>query len=186
MAASINSLITVNDLVAIPEDGKRYELIEGQLFCSGILDLSHQRVAGNFLYFIWEFLRENPIGKVIMGPGLIFSEISSVIPDLVFFEREREKQITSEDYLVAAPELVIEVLSPGRENVSRDRVAKRQLYAKHAVNEYWIVDAENRAVEIYRLTSERLELAATLKDQDEITSPLLPGFTCPLANVFKR
>ena len=109
-----------------------------------------------------------------------------MIPDLVFFRREREKQITSEDYLVAAPELVIEVLSPGRENVSRDRVGKRQLYAKHGVNEYWIVDSENRAVEIYRLTSEKLELATMLKGQDEITSPLLPGFTCPLANIFKQ
>jgi Uma2 family endonuclease len=159
---------------------------KGQLFCSGILDLSHQRVAGNILYFIWEFLRGNPIGKVIMGPGLIFSEISSVIPDLVFFVREREKQITSEDYLVAAPELVIEVLSPGGENISRDRVAKAQLYAKHGVNEYWIVDSENRAVEIYWLSGGTLKLATMLRDQDAITSPLLPGFTCPLDNIFKQ
>ena len=145
MVASIKPLITVDDLVAIPEDGNRYELIEGGLFCSDILDLSHQQVAGNILYFIWTFLHENPIGKVIMGPGLIFDESSSVIPDLVFFTRERGTQIISGDYLVAAPELAIEILSPGRENVSRDRVAKRQLYAKHGVNEYWIVDSENRS-----------------------------------------
>jgi Uncharacterized protein conserved in cyanobacteria len=66
--------------------------------------------------------------------------------------------------LNAAPEIVIEILSPGRENVSRDRVAKRQLYAKHSVSEYWIVDSENRAVEVYRLTNQSLELVAVLRE----------------------
>ena len=79
---------------------------------------------------------------------------------------------------------MIEILSPGRENISRDRIAKRQLYAKYGVKEYWIADSENRSVEIYRLTDKGLELAAMLRLGDEITSPLLPGFSCPLSKIY--
>ena len=185
MAARIERLMTVYDLVALPEDGNRYELIEGELCRSEPLTLTHQHVCGNTLYVICTYLQTNPIGEVIMAPGLIFSEVSSVIPDLVFFTRERGREIISNDYLRAAPELVIEVLSPGRENISRDRIAKRQLYAKYGVKEYWIADSENRSVEIYRLTDKGLELAAMLRLGDEITSPLLPGFSCSLSKIFE-
>ena len=86
---------------------------------------------------------------------------------------------------IAAPDIVIEILSPGRENISRDRIAKRQLYAKYGVKEYWIADSENRSVEIYRLTDKGLELAAMLRLGDEITSPLLPGFSCPRSKIYE-
>ena len=93
-------------------------------------------------------------------PGLIFGQYGAVIPDLVFYTHERGEEIIANDRLIAAPDIVIEILSPGRENVSRDRIAKRQLYAKYGVKEYWIADSENRSVEIYRLTDKGLELAA--------------------------
>ena len=108
-----------------------------------------------------------------------------MIPDLVFYSHPRGEQIIANERLVAAPEIVIEILSPGGENISRDRVAKRQLYAKHGVTEYWIVDSENRSVEVYRLTDKGLELAAILRLGDEITSPLLPGFSCSLSKIFE-
>jgi Uma2 family endonuclease len=186
MAAKVEPLMTVEDLDAMPEDGNRYEVIEGELFVSRAPGLPHQILSGNIFYQFRRYLDESPIGLVIATPGLVFGQYSGVIPDIVFFTHGRGEEIISGERLVAAPDIVIEILSPGRENVSRDRVAKRQLYAKHGVNEYWIVDSENRAVEIYRLTSEKLELATMLRDQDEITSPLLPGFTCPLANIFKQ
>jgi len=59
------------------------------------------------------------------------------------------------------------------------------LYAKYGVKEYWIADSENRSVEIYRLTDKGLELAAMLRLGDEITSPLLPGFSCPLSKIYE-
>jgi Uma2 family endonuclease len=70
--------------------------------------------------------------------------------------------------------------------MKRDRVAKRQPYGKHGVAEYWTVDPENRALEVYRLQSGSLELIATLTGDDEVSSPLLPGFTCTAAEIFKR
>jgi Uma2 family endonuclease len=185
MVAKIEPLMTVDDLDAMPEDGNRYEVIEGELFVSCAPGLPHQLVTANILHQLMSYLDDNPIGRVLPTPGLILSKYSGVIPDLVFYSHARGKEIIANDRLNAAPEIVIEILSPGGENISRDRVAKRQLYGKHGVSEYWIVDSENRAVEVYRLANQSLELAVVLKDNDEIVSPSLPGFACPLSKIFE-
>jgi Uma2 family endonuclease len=186
MAARIEPLMTVEDLDAMPEDGNRYEVIEGELFVSRAPALPHQILSGNIFANLWIYLRANPIGRVVATPGLVFDQFSGVIPDIVFFALGRADEIISGGRLIAAPDIAIEILSPGRENVARDRVAKRQLYAKHGVKEYWIVDGENRAIEIHRLSTKGLELAAVLRVGDEITSLLLPGFSCPLADIFEQ
>lgn len=185
MVAKIEPLMTVDDLDAMPEDGYRYEVIEGELFVSRAPGLPHQLVTANIIGCFLKYLDRNAIGRIVPTPGLILSKYSGVIPDLVFYSHARGKEIIANDRLNAAPEIVIEILSPGGENISRDRVAKRQLYAKHGVGEYWIVDSENRAVEVYRLTNQSLELATVLRDNDEIASPALPGFGCPLSKIFE-
>ncbi len=87
--------------------------------------------------------------------------------------------------LWAAPELVVEVVSPGSENEKRDRILKRKLYSARGVIEYWMFDQELRQVEILRRqTASGLESAATLSVHDELPTPLLPGFRCPLARLF--
>jgi Uma2 family endonuclease len=185
MAATIEPLMTVDDLDAMPEDGNHYEVIEGELFVSRAPGLPHQIVSGNIYHQLRSYLESNPIGKVVATPGLMLSQYSGVIPDLVFYTHARGQEIIANERLVAAPDIVIEILSPGRENVARDRIAKRQLYAKHGVNEYWIVDSENRSVEIYRLAGHRLGFSAILRNDDSVTSPLLSGFNCPLAKIFE-
>src|SRR5439155_3673003 len=142
----IEPLMTVDDLDAMPEDGNRYEVIEGELFVSRAPGIPHQRVTRNLIFVFESYLVQKPIGEVIPTPGLIFGKYSGVIPDIVFYTHERAREIISGERLVAAPELVIEILSRGSSNVARDRIVKRQLYAKYGVAEYWIVDAENRAV----------------------------------------
>jgi Uma2 family endonuclease len=185
MAARIEPLMTVDDLEAMPDDSNRYEVIEGELFVSRAPGLPHQILSGNIHYQFSSYLETNPIGRIVATPGLILSQFSGVIPDLVFYTHERGRNIIDKDRLNAAPEIVIEILSPGRENISRDRIAKRQLYAKHGVQEYWIADSENRSVEIYRLVDQELNLSAMLRLDDQITSPLLPGFSCPLSKIFE-
>ena len=182
MTTNIKPLMTIADLEAMPDDGNRYEIIEGELFVSCAPGLTHQRVLGNLLVLISTYLRENPIGEIISTPGLILSEFSGVIPDLVFFTHELGKEIISGERLVAAPAMVVEILSPGAENTRRDRVAKRQLYAKHRVAEYWIVDFAERTVEV--LTGESLAVETKLKGVDVLTSTCLPGFSCPTDAVF--
>ena len=185
MVAKIEPLMTVDDLDATPDDGNRYEVIEGELFVSCAPGLPHQLIAGNLQYELRKYLESNPIGRVVATPGLILSTHSGVIPDLVLYSHTRGDEIIWNQRLNAAPELVIEILSPGRENITRDRVAKLKLYGKHLVKEYWMVDPENRLVEVYRLVNQNLALVSTLGGTDEITSPILPGFSCPLAKIFE-
>jgi len=186
MAAQIEPLMTVEDLEAMPEDGNRYEVIEGELFVSRAPGLPHQFLSVNIIYEFKKYLSLNPIGMIVATPGLIFDQHSGVIPDLVFFTHARGTEIIANDRLVAAPDIAIEILSRGGENIARDRVAKRQLYANHGVQEYWSVDGENRAIEIHRLGTKGLELTAVLNVGDEITSPLLPGLICPVVNIFEQ
>ena len=183
MAARIEPLLTIADLDSMPEDGNRYELIEGELFVSRAPSLTHQQIVFNFLLALGKYLEQKPIGKVWPGPGVIFSDFSGVIPDIIYISNERLDKIASGDRVAGAPDLVIEILSPGVENERRDRQAKRQLYGKYGVKEYWIVDSQKATIQIYR--SAKLRLAATLTRKDKLTSPLLPGFNCRVRDIFQ-
>jgi Uma2 family endonuclease len=183
MVAKIEPYLTIADVESMPEDGNRYELIEGELFVSRAPSLSHQDIVLRLLFAIQKYLELHPIGRVWPGPGVIFSDFSGVIPDVVFISNERLTEIASGDRVAGAPDLIIEVLSPGAENAHRDRQAKRQLYRKYGVREYWLVDAQKRAIEVYR--SQRFRLAATRGVKDQLTSPILPGFECPVREIFK-
>ena len=126
------------------------------------------------------------VGGAIITPGVIFSEQDSVIPDVVWISNERLAQIEDESgHLLGAPELIVEVLSPGAVNAKRDRGAKRKLYSLYGVQDYWIVDRNLEQVEIYRRQEAILTLTATLIQQDEMTSPLLPDFRCAIARFFE-
>ena len=125
MSAQVYPLMTVDDLDCMPEDGNRYEVIEGELFVSRAPGLTHQQVSANLVIDFGIYLAQHALGRIIPTPGLVFNEHSGVIPDIVFFTYEREQEIVSGERLIAAPDLVIEILSPGRANEARDRVAKR-------------------------------------------------------------
>ena len=79
---------------------------------------------------------------------------------------------------------MIEIVSPGSENERRDRVVKRQLYGKYGVKEYWVVDPQQRTIEIYVLVGRNLTLQTVLREDDELTTSLLPGFRCRVAEIF--
>src|SRR5262245_33370781 len=134
--SSIEHLITVADLENYPEDdGNRYELIEGELFVSRAPGIPHQLVLQNLQLELGNYLKQNPIGLVVPGAGAVFSNYDAVIPDLVFVSHERWNNVVANDRFVAAPNLVIEIVSPGKENPSRDFTAKHELYAKYGLQE---------------------------------------------------
>jgi Uma2 family endonuclease len=184
VSATIEPLLTVADLDAVPEDNNRYELIGGELLVSRAPGIPHQLIVHNFHAGFTHYLDQHPIGRLVPGPGVIFSNYDAVIPDLVFVLHEHWQNVITGDKFSSAPDIVIEVVSPGSESRQRDFTVKRQLYSKYGVQEYWVVDAENRDVVIYRLNQGNLEQTATLRDEDEITSPLLPGFRLGLPAIF--
>jgi Uma2 family endonuclease len=187
MAANVERLLTIADLDAFPDDdGNRYELIEGVLYVSTAPGLPHQLVLNNLLVELGLYRRENPIGVIVPGPGTIFSNYDAVIPDIVIIRNERWNTVTSEQRVTGAPDIVVEILSPGSENRRRDLQVKRKLYGKYGVSEYWIVDNNDRSIAIYRLQNQSLENVVTLRGDDVLTTPLLPGFELTVRSIFNR
>ena len=186
MASRIEPLLTVADLDAFREDdGHRYELIAGELFVSCAPGIPHQRVLQNLQVEFFLYLKAHPIGVLVPGAGAIFSEYDAVIPDLAFVCNERWDQVVTGEKFTGAVDLVVEVLSPGTANRRRDLSAKRGLYEKYGVEEYWIVDTENLSVLAFPLEGPMLEGIATLTGDDDLNSPLLPGFQLNVAAIFK-
>ena len=177
-------LLTNKDLELLPRDGNRYELIEGQLYVSIVPELEHQRTLGDLLFSFMCYLNSNPIGEVVATPGVILSDYDGVIPDLVYLSNERREEIATGTRIYGAPNLVIEILSPGVQNMERDRKVKLKLYDKYGVDEYWIVDTRARAIEVYRREDKKLKFFTTFVADEDITTPLLPGFTCAVGSLF--
>jgi Uma2 family endonuclease len=177
-------LLTVADLESLPDDGNRYEIVDGELFVSTSPSFFHQKVLMAIAFALAEYLRKHPIGEIVPGVGVIFDDHNAVIPDLVYISRARMPETVVGGRLVRAPEIAVEILSPGASNERRDRHVKLNLYSSWEVKEYWIVDPENRAVEIYRHRSGKLKVAARLQPGDLLTSPQLPGFSAPVESFF--
>lgn len=176
---------TSADLELMPDDGKRYEIIEGELYVSRQPSVAHQYSCNRLGRFLDEWNDESGLGVVLPAPGLIFGEGDDVAPDVVWVTRERLALATDRaGHLLTAPELVIEVLSPGKANEDRDRRVKLKLYSRQGVHEYWIVDAMLQQISVYRREDDRLVLDRTLHADDNLESPLLPGFSCKVAKVF--
>ena len=177
---------TSADLERLPDvEGTRYEIVDGELHVSKQPHWDHQYACCGIVAPLWSWSRQTGAGMPSVAPGLIFAEDEDVAPDVVWISRERLAAAKDEaGHLRAAPELVVEVLSPGSANERRDREVKLALYSRQGVREYWIVDWRARAVQVYRHDGEALGLVATQGSDDELTSPLLPGFTCPVSSLW--
>ncbi len=168
---------TIHDLELFPQDGRRYEIIDGELYVSSQPHWRHQRTSDQFAFALHAWDSDSSLGVVISAPGVIFASDEAVAPDLVWISREQFDRVVGEDgKFHAAPDLVIEILSPGSENAQRDREIKLKLYSRRGVREYWIVDWPSSTVLVYRREQAALHLIATLIGDDTLTSPLLPGF----------
>jgi Uma2 family endonuclease len=175
---------TVADLELLPDDGNRYEIIDGDLYVSRQPDWRHQFAGDRFIAALlaWDPRAEH--GVPISAPGVILAVDDAVAPDVVWVNRERLPRVVGADgKLHAAPDLVIEILSPGETNEQRDRELKRKLYSRHGVREYWIVDWREPSVQVYCRENAVLQLVATLRAEDTLTSPLLPGFARTVAEL---
>ena len=177
---------TSADMKSLPDNGNRYEIIEGELYVSTAPRYEHQRACKNICEALDSWSRQTKLGEPFPGAGVIFADDNDVIPDVVWVSSERRDQILKADgHFHGAPELVVEVLSFTGSNEKRDREAKLQLYSRRAVKEYWIVNWLLREVEIYRRKGRGLKLVVTLQASDDLTSPLLPGFRYKVREIFE-
>lgn len=140
--------ITWQDVLLMPEDGNRYEAIGGVLYVTPAPTLRHQWISANLHIALVRLLVEPGLGYVFFAPvGVEFPTTEEgVQPDLVFISKERGDIMVKEG-IRGAPDLVVEIASPG--TTKRDRTVKRDLYQRHGVAQYWVVDPESESVEVW-------------------------------------
>jgi Uma2 family endonuclease len=179
---------TYRDLVALPEDQLRHELIDGEHFVSPSPNTAHQSISINLLRMLLRHLDARESGRVFHAPfDVKLSLFTVLVPDLVYFTAERFARVVNEKHATAAPDLVVEILSPGTRR--RDTGRKRAVYDREGVREYWIVDPEARSITVLRRP--RAEAGLTdvttlaLPSDDVLESPLFPGLQVPLREVFR-
>ncbi len=144
--------ITWADAQLMPEDGKRYEAIDGELYVTAAPSRRHQWVSGNLEAALRELLQKPKLGWVYRAPiGVEFPATGEgVQPDIIFVSRAAPEKLVDEG-IRGAPDLVVEVLSPS--TAGRDRSIKLKLYQRQGVIQYWIVDPDEETIEVWDFAS---------------------------------
>ena len=187
-AAPADTRFTYDDFVLLPDDGKRHEIIAGEHYVTPSPNVRHQRLVRRLLLEIELYLKTNPrAGEVFPAPlDVVLSHFDVVEPDLLFVAGD-QTDILTEKNVQGAPALVIEVLS--KSTRKRDAQTKRRLFERSGVREYWLVDPELDAVQVFRPTLEgRLArvVELTAEDGDVLTTPLLPGCQIDVRELFRK
>lgn len=173
---------TYEDYRLLPED-KRYELMEGELLVTPAPTTRHQKILVRLVARLETFVDTADLGEVLCAPtDVILSDETVVQPDILFVARDRRAIVNPNGAVTAAPDLVVEILSPSTS--SRDRVLKRKLYAKFGVREYWIVDPANHTVEVLVGASDGMNTWKVFPATSALTSPLLSDLVIALDKVF--
>lgn len=176
---------TSKDLDLLPDKTVTYEIVDGELFVAKQPHWHHQQTCTLLSEHLQSWSRRTGQGSVAQAPGVIFDDENDVAPDVVWISHARLEALLGEDgHLHGAPELIVEVLSPGSTNERRDRVAKLRLYSLRGVREYWIADGRLQTVEVYRRREAALELIGVFHAEDDLSSPLLPTFRVKVAECF--
>ena len=184
MATATESAVsqTYKDYCATPDD-ERYELLDGKLMMVPAPNTKHQRLVVRLSRELDEFTEEHDLGTVYVAPYDVFlSDTNVVQPDVLFISRAREHRLTDDD-VRGAPDLVIEILSPS--TAKKDQGPKRELYGRHGVLEYWIVDPIAETIAVHRQEDGRLQAAETFGRRDTLRTVVLNGLQLKLDDVFR-
>jgi Uma2 family endonuclease len=181
MSAPATAPFTYRDYARLSDD-RRYEVIGGKLLLTPSPRTWHQRVSLNLTIALVEHVREHDLGEVLEAPcDVVLSETDVVQPDILFIRKDR-LDIIGEKFVSSAPDLLVEILSPGTK--TRDRKLKFRLYARFGVRELWIVDAPERSVEVYVNAGGRFRLGERYSFRKTLYSKILPRLRIPLASIF--
>ena len=179
----ISTKFTHADLLVMPNDGKRREIVDGELFVTPSPRYTHQRISGLIYSAFVRYLDRHPIGEIAYAPlDVILSDYDVLEPDLLFVLNEHQEVL--QDWVRGTPDLVVEILSPTTTSIERGPNLKA--YARYGVAECWIVDPEQRCIEVYQPSHEGYRLVRTFRQEETLTSALLPGLSLTVASLFQR
>ena len=178
----VQVVLNYKDYEALPNDGRRYEIHEGELSMTPAPSPQHQRILRELFRILDTHVRTLGLGEVFFAPiDVILSDVSIVQPDIVYLTTERSRLVTSRG-IEGAPALVVEILSPSTAQI--DRHAKLQLYAGHGVPHYWIVDGETRSIEAYSLGNGRYAVGARGRGEERFSAEPFPELGFPLSSLW--
>lgn len=176
--------LTVEHYKLLPENGPRYQLIEGDLFMAPAPNRYHQDISRNLEYILLEYLEEHPLGKLYDAPFDVYLDDHNVFqPDIIVVMNER-RAILTDAGAEGAPDFVVEILSPKTARFDRD--SKRRVYAARGVRELWIIAPEPRTIELYLLGQDAANPAATYSEADTFESTLFPDLRFRGAKIFAQ
>ena len=174
--------VSYDDLAQMPEDGRRYELYDGEVFVVPAPILRHQVVALR-LWRIFDDYASKTGGLAVASPiDIVFSEYDVVQPDIVFLSAASLRSVSLDAPIRRSPDLAVEVLSSS--TASNDRGRKMRMFQRYGVPEYWIVDPVGETIEIYRLAESAYEPMGTFSGRDEMRSAVLPDLRFSPSSVF--
>ena len=176
-------LSTYEDYAKLPE-GAGYQLVGGEIIVTPAPGKRHQYIVLKLIKLLDDYVEVNKLGEIAIAPrDVYFGPHDTYQPDILFIAADR-LDISAEDRVNGAPDLVVEVLSPS--TAYYDLRKKYRTYEKYGVKEYWIVDPEEKSIEIYSLNDDKFVLAERQVEHGEVASGLLTGLTIALSALFKN
>jgi Uma2 family endonuclease len=173
---------TYEDYAALPDDGQRYEIVNGVLVMAPAPTPEHQSIAVRIAYYMFPHVDLAGIGRLLpspidveLGPKQVFQ------PDVVVILNAHLDRIAAKR-IIGAPDLVVEVVSPG--SGVMDRIAKYAVYAHAGIPEYWIVKPENRTVEVFVLEDGEYRSPGIFTGQATLPSRVVPGLPVRVEQFF--
>lgn len=145
------SVWTYSEYARLPDDGNRYEVIDGEICVTPAPGPLHQRVAAELFIALRAYVREHDLGEMLWDVDLLFVSGQFLRPDMLFVPKAAAAGVTDRG-MEDVPGLVVEVLSPHSKRI--DRMLKPVRYRDFGVPEYWVADPGARAIERYHLASD--------------------------------
>jgi Uma2 family endonuclease len=174
---------TYTEYAALPADGRRWELIDGDFEVTPAPAPRHQTVSRHLQFELMGALEEPGIAQVFNAPiDVILSEENVVQPDLAIVRSDRSHLISARG-IEGPPDIIVEILSPSSKVI--DRRVKSRTYARFGVPEYWIIDGDTGQIELYRLGAEGYVLELRFDRASTLTSPSFQEIQVSLARVFR-
>ncbi len=182
MSTEVIPKLTFEEFRQLPNDGKRYELVRGEVHVTPAPATRHQAVVQNLSVNLGSYVIKNRLGEVWTAPlDVRLGRETALQPDLIFISNARAG-IIQEDWIAGAPDLVVEVLSPSTR--AFDRGIKLPVYAEAGVPEFWIIDPQAKTVEVLKLQGKKYFLETTLAGDQDLTSSLFSGWRLSLSDLF--
>jgi Uma2 family endonuclease len=171
------------DYLRLPDDGRRYEIIEGVLYVTNAPGYEHQFSVSELLGEIRNFVKEHNLGVVLTAPFEVhLSETTRPVqPDILFIRADRQPTAGAQLF-TGAPDLIVEVLSPS--SVRADRHVKFDVYERAGVAEYWIANPKTRSVEVYTLSGGEYALLGEFTEDEPLRSKVLDGIDIVARSLF--